>query len=248
MFISPKIIYADLARVYKNMSFNYSDIVEWCMIVETEYICDVDIMWRYEYRVIVKKGRITLPNNVYRIMSVKTDRGIDITYPAISSIYIHGLNKYNNKMLKVYFLGVPVDETCSPLIAASHREICKHYCIMNIIRPEALYDVNKFRMLQAMESQFSGMITSVKQGFREWTEGDIQRLSLHSYNNVFKEVYLRHNEYIDNGFPIVNGVIIDENLTPLGRDNIDKIEESCYDGDIIKEVLDEEIEKITVIS
>ncbi len=239
MFISPKVIYADLARVYKNMSFNYGDIVEWCMRVETEHIGDVDIMWKFRFAVKVNQGRITLPNNVYRVLSVRTKKGTDIKYPAISSIYIHGLSAYENEVMMVEFLGVPVDDDCMPLIAASHREACNHYCIMNIIRPEALNDFNKFRMLEAMEERFNGMVTSVRQGFREWTEGDIERLSLHSYNEVFKGVYAKYYQYNSPGyhkvkFPEKQKVELIDSTDP-------------YTGDDVRTVLEDVSNKIEII-
>jgi hypothetical protein len=238
MFISPQVIYADLARVYKNMTFNYSDIVEWCMQVETEYVCDVDVMWRYRYVARVKSGKIVLPNNVYRILSMKTVYGNDIKYPAVTSIYIHGLKKHDGKIMVIEFLGVPIDENCLPLIAASHRMACQDFCIINMLRPEYITDLHKSRLLFAMEESFSGKITAIKQGFREWTEADIQRLALHSYNRTFKNVYAKwynYNVLGDTGVRIFD-------YDPKPADHIvDGSMASCKEEpcECVREVLDE---------
>ena len=47
MFIRPEEILMELTRTYKTKSFGLSDVIEWCMQVETDHICDVDVMNKY---------------------------------------------------------------------------------------------------------------------------------------------------------------------------------------------------------
>lgn len=245
MFISPRVVYADLARTYKNLSFDYGDIVEWCMQVETEHICDVDIMWKFRYVVKIKNGRIILPNNVYRVLSVKLLNGGHIKYPALSSVYIHGLKKYENKIVSVVFLGVPIDENCEPLIAASHRTACQQFCMINIKRPKALDDINEFKMLESMEEKFGNMVTAAKQGFSEWTEDDIRRLALHNYNLVFQEVYAKWHNY--NYMGVDRNIDRKGKITLIADENILSEKEKVYDSDITDTVLVNAMDRVTII-
>lgn len=188
MFIRPEEIMMELLRTYKKKTFGLADVVEWCMQVEIDYIGDVDIMYKYEVDVKVEKGKVQLPINIYRILSVTDADGKIIKNKAIGGIYMHGLKDYEGEYIKIIFLGVPIDYDCMPLIAASHKDACKRYVILQLFEEDALLDMNIFRMQQQRWAEFSGVVLRIKQSFRDWTVDAIASLSLHRYNEPFKHV------------------------------------------------------------
>jgi len=196
MFIRPEEIMMDLSRTYKNKNFSLHDIIEWCMQVETEHICDVDIMNKYVLTTEIANGKIVLPNNVYRILSIYDDNNVPLRKSAVSGIYIHGLSEYNGKILNVEFLGVPLDDDCMPLIAASHKMACMQYVIMQLFAEEADYDISKWKMQSFRKEEFSAMVTAAKQGYREWSEDAINSLLRFKYNEPFKDLQTRYNQRI----------------------------------------------------
>lgn len=191
MFIRPEEIYMDIARTYKSRSFSLYDVIEWCMQVETDHICDVDIMIRYEATMRVSKGRIDLPNNIYRILLIEDEYGKLIERKAITGSYIHGLGKYEGQRIRIEFLGVPLDYDCMPLVAASHRDACRRYVIIQLFEDEAASDFSLYKIQANRWTEFAGIVLKAKQGFREWTIDAIASLSLHRYNEPFKDLYYK---------------------------------------------------------
>ena len=192
MFIRPEEVLMDLSRTYKTKTFGLADVIEWCMQVECDHICDIDIMEKYELKTIVTKGRITLPINVYRILVIYDESGHIIKTKAMNGLYIHGLHEYNGHLVTMEFIGVPMDEDCIPLIAASHKEACKKYCIMQLFADESETNMNMYKIQQNRSSEFAGLCIKAKQGFREWTVDAIAALSRHSYNEPFKDHMRRY--------------------------------------------------------
>ena len=191
MFIRPEEILMELTRTYKTKSFGLSDVIEWCMQVETDHICDVDVMNKYVVDLRVHKGRVTLPINIYRILVITDQSGNVIKHKTIGGLYIHGLDKYEGEYIRIEFLGVVMDYDCIPLIAASHKDACKRYIIIQLFEDEALSDVNMYKMQQNRWAEFAGIVIKTKQGFREWTMDAIASLSTHRYNEPFKDLYYR---------------------------------------------------------
>lgn len=191
MFIRPEEILMELSRTFKMKTFGLADVVEWCMQVEIDYIGDVDIMHKYEVETTVTNGRVQLPINIYRIISILDSDGKIINNKAIGGLYIHGLTDYEGEIITITFLGIPMDYDCMPLIAASHKDACKRYIILQMYEEEALMDVSMFKMQQIRWGEFSGVVMRTKQSFRDWTVDAIASLSLHRYNEPFKDVLRR---------------------------------------------------------
>jgi len=191
MFVRPEEILMDLARTYKSKTFGLSDIIEWCMQVECDHIGDIDIMNKYVLQARVVRGKITLPLNIYRILVVYDEYGKVVEKKGINTVYLHGLSEYEGKVLTVEFMGVPLDEDCMPLVAASHKEACKKYCIMQLFADEAETNINMYKIQQNRTAEFAGLVIKAKQGFREWTRDAIASLSRHSYNQPFKDHFRR---------------------------------------------------------
>lgn len=226
MYIRPEEIYMDVARTYKSRTFSLYDVVEWCMQVETDYICDVDIMLRYVYVTKVIDGRITLPKNIYRILLIEDEDGRLIENKAVSGSYIHGLKAYENRHVKIEFLGVAMDYDCMPLVAASHRDACRRYVIIQLFEDEAALDAHIYRIQANRWAEFSGSVLRAKQGFREWTIDAIASLSLHRYNEPFKDLYYRLAERAgETGLPLTSlagrEIVLPENKEDLNLDIMD---------------------------
>ena len=221
MFIRPEEILMELSRTYKMKTFGLADVVEWCMQVEIDYIGDVDIMHKYEVDIRVTNGKVQLPINIYRIISILDQYGNIIDKKAINAIYIYGLEDYENEIITITFLGVPMDYDCMPLIAASHKDACKRYVIIQMFEEDALMDVSVYRMQQNRWSEFSGVVLRTKQSFRDWTIDAIASLSTHSYNQPFKDVLRRIAERTGDSFSYrENASVSGYNMPSIGNRTI----------------------------
>jgi|LSQX01.2.fsa_nt_gb hypothetical protein len=203
MFIRPEEILMELTRTYKTKVFELADVIEWCMQVECDHIADIDLMNKYIYRAKVTKGTIALPLNVFRIFAVYDDNLNPIPRKGINTAYLHGLREYEGQTLNIEFMGVPMDYDCMPLVAASHKEACKKYIIMQVYADEADSNFNLYKIQENRKAEFAGLVVKAKQGFREWTADAIAALSRHSYNEPFKDLAARYADR--KGFvPMIN--------------------------------------------
>lgn len=236
MFIRPEEILMELTRTYKTKTFGLADVIEWCMQVEIDHISDIDVMNKYIVETRVRKGRVTLPINIYRINYITDQYGEIIDRKAIGGLYIHGLDKYEGQIIKIEFTGVVMDDDCMPLIAASHKDACKRYIILQLFEDDALGDMHLFKMQQHRWEQFAGIVLLTKQGFREWTVDAIASLSTHRYNEPFKDVMSRIAER--RGWINIKGKKV-----ALTGEELKSIEENLSEMDV-KDVMDQYVDII----
>ena len=135
-YVSPMDIYAKLSRKHKTKDFSYDDIVEWCAEEETDYIGDVDGMYKYlQVKLVVSNYMAKLPCNIYRVLDVYTTLGDSNSREPYnhSGAYINFNSDYLLDYVYIDYYGTPIDEeTGEPLILKGHEQACEAFCVYNV--------------------------------------------------------------------------------------------------------------------
>lgn len=180
-------IIARLSLRIKKKDFSEVEIMTWCQEVETHHIKDTNTMWRFlevalethDYSNDYKM--VELPCNIYRLLDVYGDPNNPISH--LESKFLNKDNKINllvenkgQKYIYINYIGTPIDENGTPLIAKAHIEACITYCLMMLYYEDYLERQNP--VATELERKFSGQMAHAKNSVRHLTKEHFNRLNV----------------------------------------------------------------------
>jgi hypothetical protein len=115
-------------------------VIEWCATVEIEYIRDYpQFVQNRDVELNVNNYRALLPCNIYKLERVvdKYDSPIFKYGNNGSYLFFDNIEKpIQEGIVKINFLGIPIDDDKMPLILKGHEESCYHYCVLQIFQED----------------------------------------------------------------------------------------------------------------
>ena len=143
-YITHEPIFRELEAKFPMKSWNEEDIYRWCQQVETIYIADPDTMYKYlEIPLDVVKGKVRLPDNLYKLIDVYWIRDYDpqraklyqvenrVDYLKMNTVLKHlkmGSKRFEEDVVWINYIGTPMGDDCIPLIYEPHYPACETFC------------------------------------------------------------------------------------------------------------------------
>lgn len=140
-FVSVEEVASRIRRKIKNKIIDINDIVNWCGIVEAEYLPTRNSLVKLvDQEIEVFDYQITLPCAMFRLLRVKDrEEGSLITnYDTNGVILYFDSDQYFNKnsdgndYVCLDYISVPVDSKNRPLVNTHHTEACVAFCIKEL--------------------------------------------------------------------------------------------------------------------
>jgi len=206
-FIKAKAISNRLNSQFKNvMTFESYLVEEYCAQVETEHICDTDLMWKFE-NVPLTIGHglmVLLPCNVYRIIEVFDDGDRRLEYHKNESFLIRLRDWQTKELLKeddtiyISYYGIPVDvRTGELLIPSGHQPACENYCKMKFFEPGLIDGSTRPDVWQMWDQKFSNQVTAIRSAYRHIDNTKIEETNIITGNMLpmIGQMALSHKEF-----------------------------------------------------
>tara|TARA_R110000868_G_scaffold222728_2_gene474575 strand:+ start:93 stop:731 length:639 start_codon:yes stop_codon:yes gene_type:complete len=205
-YVTAEAIAAKITRDYKNLDFDFYDVVEWCVEAENN-IAEFEQFIQYRnvpIDIIDKKA--LLPCNVYRLLHVRGHNCTVLNYDNNGTYLLFGDNSVTNSRniptsipahgtltLHIDYLGVPTDlESGFPLIKDGHQEACYWYCLKKLLLPsfmEGAIPENRYRYI---DEQYGHYVTKAKSSFRFTSRDDMERMMMIRMNMIPKLKFSRN--------------------------------------------------------
>lgn len=186
-WISHKVVFTNLQRIFKKKAFQEEDILNWCQEVEQLFVSDPDAMVQY-LRIplnVNSNRRVILPSNVFKLIDVYEP--VDVNQPDETGLHI-GFRKMpgglvinrdiEGNRVMINFWGTPLDDDCMPLIQRAHQPACETYCkIQSFEEDMALGKINQ-NLYFDWKQRFDGQIQGVKGGVEGWSSEDWAKMTI----------------------------------------------------------------------
>lgn len=156
-YYSAKDVAVRIARNNKNLSFELSDIIEWCAECEIYEIGEFEQFTpHYNQEITVKDGKALLPCNVYRVLNIAEGSCKTKERHTNDGVYLHFPDKGTGEWkISIDYLGIPLDEDGYPAIMDGHQEACYWYCLTKIMLEDYLnkkIDSNQWSYINSMSA------------------------------------------------------------------------------------------------
>lgn len=186
LYISPKVVYADLARIYKSKNIYINDVIEWCMQVERDFMADIDTMLHFiEIPLEVSGNAVKMPCNVYRLLDVYEDK--DSERPVLyqnNGSYLYDVTDENGTSyddgttIYVNFVGMAITKEGDVLVFDSHRPACETYCKIKMFEEDVAMGKFDKQIWAAWNQQFSGQIIAGRSTYRHLSRRQLNDLNI----------------------------------------------------------------------
>ena len=220
-YVSPEVIQNRCSRRYKNIKdFHIDDIVEWCGEAETEWINDVELMFRfYNVPITVTNGSFLLPCNIHKIIDCFTKGGRTIDFQLNSSgaygtslrYHDSSTGTFKEETIYLNYIGTPLDPiTGYPLIAKGHELVCETFCLMRAFEEDVATGKFNANFWSRWEARIGGQIVNaLSNPFRHKTQQYLKDLETIRFNGLPKigKVELAHEMFDDNGMIAIPEII-----------------------------------------
>lgn len=193
-YVSPEIVWAQLASKYKHKRFGIDDVIDWCSRMEREFISDVTCMVQYmEQPLTVVNSKAPLPTNLYRLTAVYNSTDQPVRYNS-NGAYLFDLVDYNGNQLEdddeiyIDYVGLVLDNQCRPMIHESHIQACEVFCKLQAFEEE--YAMGKFnpRLFEMWQQSLPGLIQASRgSNYRQFTKEHLTQLSI-IRGNMFSRI------------------------------------------------------------
>lgn len=197
-YVTAEQIAAKIARDYKDLEFDFYDVVEWCVEAENN-IADFEQFVHYrnvEIEVIDKKA--LLPCNVYRLLHVRGHNCTVFNYDNNGTYLLFSDNSITNSSsipttlpasgtatLHIDYLGVPIDaNTGFPLIKEGHEEACYWYCLKKLLLPRYMSGSIPENRYRYVDEQYGHYVAKSKSSFRFVSRDDMERMMMIRMNMI----------------------------------------------------------------
>ena len=178
-----------IARVHKNKQINEGDIVEWVAECETDYLQDIDNMIGFSgIGLTVTRGKALMPCNVYRVMTVYTQRGNRGTQPPFRRVgrWLYFNNDFVAPMVYIDYYGVRVDESGYPVVMESHKQALEAFCVYKLYYEDFLLGKMQGMAWGVIQEDMINKCRETIYDFRRFTQEDLNQLHYIQYNMVPK--------------------------------------------------------------
>lgn len=180
-------ILSRISMKYKSKEFNPDDVMEWCQMVETEYICDIDTMIKFlNVKLPVVGGKAMLPCNVYRVVNVFTDP--NVRHSTIQNYnngaYLFFNSNFKGDFVYINYIGTNIDETGIPLIVKGHEQACETFVKMSAFEEDAVTGKFPAQIWSMWNQQFSGQCEAAKSDFRHYQDIKLEKMDMIKMNFI----------------------------------------------------------------
>lgn len=186
-WISHKVVFTNLQRIFKKKTFQEEDILNWCQEVEQLFVSDPDAMVQYlEIPLHVNSNRrVLLPSNVFKLIDVyePTDvSGYNGTPAHVGFRKMPGGIVINRDVegdrVMINFWGTPLDDDCMPLIERVHQPACETYCKIQAFEEDMTMNKINQNLYFDWKQRFDGQIQGVKGGVEGWSSQDWAKMTI----------------------------------------------------------------------
>jgi len=161
-------IMASLSSILKGKTLDESDVLEWCMECERNYIKDPEWMFYYTRIPLEVTGAntetvyATLPCNVIRLLDVyQSETATTPVRVNNTGVRIFLPQNYPSDAVYVNFTGGPVDlDTGMPLILIGHEEACKAYVVKQMYYEDFLNNAIDYNRWAYIVQDFQNKCTA----------------------------------------------------------------------------------------
>jgi hypothetical protein len=199
-YVNIEAIAAKIARDYKELEFDFYDVVEWCVEAENN-IAEFEQFVEFRnipIEVIDKKA--LLPCNIYRLLKVRGHNCTVFNYDNDGTYLKFGRNSFTNSssipvslppdgtlILHIDYIGVAIDEkTGFPLIQDGHQEACYWYCLKKLLFPDYLNGKIPENRYAYIDGQYGHYVQKAKSSFRFVSRDDMERMMMIRMNMIPK--------------------------------------------------------------
>ena len=196
-----KEIASRLARIHKNKIFYEDDILEWCQECETDYVGDVDNMFKYlQVGLTVINSLAKAPCNIFRVMEIYSDpdNNNSKVQNNYDGKYFNLGSDYAYDYVYINYYGTPIDElTGVPLIVRGHEAACEAYCVYQMYYEDILTDKISIDAKDRITNDMINKTRACRGDFRHITRQDLEKVIIirHSMITQIGTTPLYHREF-----------------------------------------------------
>jgi hypothetical protein len=207
LYVSHKVIYADLSRKFKDKLFEEDDIIEWVGICESRYTHDIDMMFKFTevpltVQTIGNRPMAKLPCNIFRLLDVYTSSDWKSTQEHYNNgEYLILPDGYTLQYVFINYIGTPISDDGEPLIVKGHENAVETFIKLQAFEEDWINQSISPTVYGTWQQMFSGQIQNSKYTFRHFDRSYFEKLMIIHGNSVPKigTLPLYNNQF--NEFP-----------------------------------------------
>jgi hypothetical protein len=207
LYVTHKVILANLGRVYRSKQFQEMDILEWSQMYMNQYAKDVSVMTHFqEIGLDVpmsghNKNMVFTPCNIFRLMDVYDSSGRRITY-SYNGSYIMLPETNTLDVIYINYFGSVVNEEGVPLVPKQYINAAETFCKINAFEEEVAQGTFSMSMWDLWNQQLTGQTMNARSDFRHMDQRTIDKWNIIKGNMIpiIANVKLSH-KYFEDGQP-----------------------------------------------
>lgn len=189
LYVTHKVILANLGRVFHSKQFQEDDILEWCQIYMNQYAKDVSVMTHFqEIGLDVpysghNKNMVLTPCNIFRLMDVYDSGGQRIDYYYNGS-YITLPETNTLSVIYINYFGSMVNEEGIPLIPKQYINAAETFCKIKAFEEDVALGTFNASMWDLWNQQLTGQTVNARSDFRHMDQHTIDKWNIIKGNMI----------------------------------------------------------------